>query len=157
MAASSPENLQITDQGTNYLAISWSLPILHSCPYQYSVRYHSFRLRETCVNTNSTNLIINNLLPCSNYHLSLRAFTSSGQSSSAVTLEAGTLPDKPGPVDDLRVAETGADFVTVEWDVPEDNPTCVKGYDATCYESNQNGSRLSITKVETNEQFWLRI
>jgi len=31
----------------------------------------------------------------------------------------------------------------VEWDVPTVNPSCVKGYDATCYETFQNSSYFS--------------
>jgi len=144
MVTSGPENFELTGQGSTDLTVSWSAPFLNSCLSHYSVCYHSYRLGETCLTTANTSLNIINLLPCSHYHITLRAFTSSGLSSAAVTLDAETLPEHPGPVQNLRLASTGTDFITVEWDVPVVNPTCVKGYDATCYENNQTISRQMV-------------
>ena len=133
--SSSPMFFNSTSETTTSVALEWLPPAFHnSCLSHYLVCYHEVPSRaSTCLTTNTTSLIVTDLQPCTTYHFQLSAVTSGGLESPHVILEVSTLPDHPGPVENLAVVNTGENFITLEWDTPTLNPACLQGYDGACY------------------------
>ena len=157
--SSRPSNFTSTGQDKTSLSLEWTRPGLHdSCLSHYRVCYHILPTRgvnqdDKCVTSSTTSLVLTDLDPCRRYQLKLSAMTAGGLASKSVLLEAGTLHDNPGIVEHLAVTDTGEKYVSLEWDAPSVNPSCVQGYQPTCFVNTtkpQNAVRVIPQERSTN-------
>ena len=150
-APSPPGDFSCSSQGQTSLSLTWSSPATHSsCHSYYALCYRDLPTRQDhCVTTNTTTIVLSGLEACTLYRVTLTSMTAGGLASPPQVLEAETLPDLPGPVEQLRVAAAGQDFITVEWDEPSVNSACVQGYGAFCY-VNDTVLRTFLTSAASN-------
>jgi len=155
--SSRPREFNVTGVDQTSIALQWTEPTSHtSCLSHYRVCWHVVPARKSanCTTTNTTTLLLSSLAACTLYQVELTAVTSGGFESPPVSLEASTLPDHPGPVENLVVTQVGEDYVTVEWDVPTVNTACVKGYAVFHYENStrlgERSNRIQSTDLSTN-------
>jgi len=140
--SSRPRDFNVTNTDKTSITLEWTEPTSHtSCLSHYRVCWDvvpTKRGNVKCAETNTTSILLSNLEACTLYHMELTAVTSGGFESPPISLEASTLQDHPGMVENLSIAEVGEDFIRVVWDVPSINTACVTGYAAFCFANSTN-------------------
>ena len=149
---SSPaQEFTVSGEQKTSMELSWQPPAQRAdCLSYYRVCYHALptrqhgpRIDDVCLTTNQTQLSVTDLAPCNRYQFKLSAMTAGGLASPSVLVEAGTLQDSPGPVVNLEVTSTGQTSISLQWDAPLINPSCVQGYTHSC---SVNSSLTSLAR-----------
>jgi len=155
---SKPENLIVESVSKTGVFLSWTSPLLSPfCVDHYLVCFselHTLRSHPVCLNTTNTSIALNHLQPCLKYHFSVSAINSLGQSSQLSFLEKSTDFDYPGAPLNMRILETSGSQISVHWEAPDINPTCVKGYAAFCTETD---TTKFIQQLDRAPDLWATI
>ena len=162
---SSPaQEFTVSGEQKTSMELSWQPPAQRAdCLSYYRVCYHALptrqygpRIDDGCLTTNQTQLSVTGLAPCNRYQFKLSAMTVGGLASPSVLVQAGTLEDSPGPVVNLEVTSTGQTSISLQWDAPLINPSCVQGYAHWCFVNSSlprgwMGGSSSVTNRYTIE------
>jgi len=155
---SKPETLVVESVSETDIQLSWTEPKFSPyCVDHYRVCYnelHTLRSHPVCLNTTDMEISLDYLQPCVVYHISVSAVNSLGQSSQPSILEKSTDFDNPGAPMNIDIRETSGSLISLHWEVPEVNPTCVKGYAAFCTETD---TMKSIQIFDRASDLWATI
>ncbi|XP_064105645.1 tyrosine-protein phosphatase Lar-like [Macrobrachium nipponense] len=82
---------------------------------------------------------ITDLLPCSNYEVTITAHSPTGMSSPTLANWTFTDDITPGPVENLKVKEVEVTRIAISYDPPSDQAQCVKEYDTRVINLDEGG------------------
>ncbi|XP_068232349.1 receptor-type tyrosine-protein phosphatase delta-like [Palaemon carinicauda] len=83
---------------------------------------------------------ITDLLPCSNYEVSITAHSPTGLGSPIISNWTFTDDVEPGPVENLQVVTADINQISISYDPPSEQAQCIKEYDTRVINLDEGGN-----------------
>nr|XP_045609991.1 tenascin-R-like [Procambarus clarkii] len=134
---------------TDAINVHWGEDERDNCAGHFVICWNDgIHAVDTCENvTDSKGFTITDLLPCTEYEVTITVVSPGGISSVVVGNSTSTLDVRPDPVKNLQVTDILTSEVTITFDPPEINTQCVKGYVLQVYDLNTT----MTTSMRTSE------
>lgn len=150
-----PPTVTVTPDGPNSIEVNWGDNENDRCAGGFVVCWmdgvHPVEQCQEVGGGGDNSLIIHDLLPCSNYDVSVTVVSPDGTFESNVTTNSSSTPDvRPGPVVDLQVTDVSTDQLTVACQPPEVDPQCVKEVITRVINEDQKSLR-AVKKTQFEE------
>nr|XP_045609990.1 receptor-type tyrosine-protein phosphatase H-like isoform X2 [Procambarus clarkii] len=108
---------------------------------------------DTCENvTDSAGFTITDLLPCTEYAVTITVVSPGGIRSVVVGNSTSTLDVRPEPVKNLQVTEVYKSTISITFEPPETNKQCIKGYAMLVTDLNTTSvTSRTMSEMRTSE------
>ncbi|XP_045130639.1 protein sidekick homolog [Portunus trituberculatus] len=141
-----PPTVTVTPSGPDTIEVSWGDNENDRCSGSFEVCwYDGVHPVEQCqeVGGDGDNLVVHDLLPCSNYDFSVTVHSPSGTFVSNSTFNSTSTEDvRPGPVVNLQVVNVDVTEMTVTCEPPAVDPQCAKEVITRIIDENAKSQRI---------------
>ncbi|KAG0711097.1 Receptor-type tyrosine-protein phosphatase delta [Chionoecetes opilio] len=150
-----PPTVTVNPSGPNSIEVSWGDNENDRCSGSFEVCWsdgvHPVEQCHEIGGDGDNNFIIDDLLPCSNYDVSVTVQSPNGTFVSNSTSNSTLTQDiRPGPVVDLQVINIDTNRITINCQPPKVNPQCVKEIITRVIDENEKS--LQIEKKSQYEE-----
>lgn len=142
-----PPTVTVTPSGPDTIKVSWGDNENDRCSGSFEVCwYDGVHPVEQCQEVGGdgdNNLVVHDLLPCSNYDFSVTVHSPSGTFVSNSTFNSTSTEDvRPGPVVNLHVVDVDVTEMTVRCEPPAVDPQCAKEVITRVIDENAKSQRV---------------
>ncbi|XP_071525807.1 protein sidekick homolog [Panulirus ornatus] len=135
-----PPTITLDPSGTDTIDVSWGANEDDRCAGHFEICWldgvHMVEICENITTGGDNNFTITDLLPCSRYNIVITVVSPGGLTSIPTGNTTSTQDVTPSPVVNLKVASTGVNELTVNFEPPKNNPQCVRGYEIDVFDQD---------------------